>query len=245
MPMLPMFYNNLKTIVQTDDHVMILVEWMHWARDHPAGRSAKPEHLPPEIRSLGGDSIGWWEGDTLVVDTTNFLEEDWQAATLFGEPSPTAISTWSSASPASTATRCSTSSRSTTATTRRPTAASTPGRRPSGSSTSTPATKATTRWATCCAARGCSSGKPPPAHRAVGGKGLALSPAARAAPRSARSTSGGRRLPVERGERQLDLARPRSIEPCRHWSLARRSSALSRVDSAGLPSVSRIARLDS
>ena len=61
-------YNNLKTIVQTDTHVVILVEWMHWARII----RLDSEHPPAHIRSLGGDSIGWWEGDTLVIDTTNF-----------------------------------------------------------------------------------------------------------------------------------------------------------------------------
>jgi hypothetical protein len=64
---------------------------MHWTRIIRLGvGGAKPEHAPPSIRSRAGDSIGWWEGDTLVVDTTNSLEEDWQAATLFGEPSPPA-----------------------------------------------------------------------------------------------------------------------------------------------------------
>ena len=63
-------YNNLKTIVQTDDYVTIMVEWMHWARII----RLDSEHLPAEMRSLGGDSIGWWDGDTLVVETTNFLE---------------------------------------------------------------------------------------------------------------------------------------------------------------------------
>jgi hypothetical protein len=68
--MRPLPYNNLKTIVQTEDYVTILVEWMHWARII----RLDSEHLPAEMRSLGGDSIGWWEGDTLVVETTNFLE---------------------------------------------------------------------------------------------------------------------------------------------------------------------------
>ena len=69
VPAMPVVYNNLKTIVQTEDHVLILVEWMHWARLV----RLNSEHLPDDMRSLGGDSIGWWEDDTLVVDTTNFL----------------------------------------------------------------------------------------------------------------------------------------------------------------------------
>ncbi len=71
VPALPILYNNLKTIVQTEDHVVILVEWMHWARII----RLDSEHAPPAVRSRGGDSIGHWEGDTLVVDTTNFLDE--------------------------------------------------------------------------------------------------------------------------------------------------------------------------
>ncbi|HIG41474.1 MAG: hypothetical protein ABGY96_06990 [bacterium] len=71
VPMRSVPYNNVKTIIQTRDHVVILVEWMHWARVIRLDN----EHLPDEIRSFGGDSIGWWEGDTLVVDTTNFLEK--------------------------------------------------------------------------------------------------------------------------------------------------------------------------
>ena len=67
-PMLPVLYNNLKRIVQTDDHVMILVEMVHDARVV----RMNDEHAPPEIRSWLGDSVGHWEGDTLVVDTTNF-----------------------------------------------------------------------------------------------------------------------------------------------------------------------------
>ena len=67
-PMLPVLYNNLKRIVQTEDHVMILVEMVHDARIIRIGG----EHLPSHMRRWLGDSIGWWEGDTLVVDTTNF-----------------------------------------------------------------------------------------------------------------------------------------------------------------------------
>ena len=63
-------YNNMKTIVQSEDHVLIMIEWMHW----PRIVRIDSEHLPPDMMSLGGDSIGWWEGDTLVVETTNFLQ---------------------------------------------------------------------------------------------------------------------------------------------------------------------------
>ncbi|MCY3965002.1 MAG: hypothetical protein OXG83_08185 [Acidobacteria bacterium] len=70
-PARPILYNNLKTITQTEDHVVILIEWMHWAKVV----RLNAEHAPPEVRSLGGDSIGWWEGDTLVVETTNFLAQ--------------------------------------------------------------------------------------------------------------------------------------------------------------------------
>ena len=69
-PMLPVLYNNLKRIVQTEDTVMILVEMVHDARVI----RLNGEHAPPEIRSWLGDSVGHWDGDTLVVDTTNFRD---------------------------------------------------------------------------------------------------------------------------------------------------------------------------
>ena len=72
IPIGPRAYNNLKTIIQTDTHVVIMIEWMHWARIV----RLDAEHMPPEYRSYAGDSVGWWDGDTLVIDTTNFLG-DW------------------------------------------------------------------------------------------------------------------------------------------------------------------------
>ena len=67
-PSFPSLYNNFKTIVQTEDHVMILIEMNHDARVV----RMNSEHKPKEIKTWLGDSIGWWEGDTLVVDSTNF-----------------------------------------------------------------------------------------------------------------------------------------------------------------------------
>ena len=69
-PMLPVLYNNQKRIVQTEDHLMILVEMVHEARVVRIGG----EHIPDSERRWLGDSIGWWEGDTLVVETTNFID---------------------------------------------------------------------------------------------------------------------------------------------------------------------------
>jgi hypothetical protein len=71
-PALPnYFYNNLHQIVQTPDAVMILTEMVHDARIV----RMNAEHLPKTIRRWMGDSVGHWEGDTLVVDTTNFNDE--------------------------------------------------------------------------------------------------------------------------------------------------------------------------
>ena len=70
-PMLPnYFYNNNYQIVQTKDHVMIMTEMVHDVRIIRVGD--KLEHPPAHVRPWLGDSIGRWEGDTLVVETTNF-----------------------------------------------------------------------------------------------------------------------------------------------------------------------------
>jgi hypothetical protein len=70
-PMVPSAYNNNMQLVQTRDHVVILNEMIHSARI--VALNGRP-HSPPQIRSLTGDSIGKWDGDTLVVDTTNFSQ---------------------------------------------------------------------------------------------------------------------------------------------------------------------------
>jgi hypothetical protein len=69
-PMLPnYFYNNNYQIVQTRDHVMFMTEMVHDAR---VVRLGVTTHIPKTVRPWMGDSIGRWEGDTLVVETTNF-----------------------------------------------------------------------------------------------------------------------------------------------------------------------------
>jgi hypothetical protein len=68
-PLLPAFYNNTLQIVQTRDAVVILSEQIHDARTISLTRRT---HLPRSMQQWAGDSIGHWDGDTLVVDTTDF-----------------------------------------------------------------------------------------------------------------------------------------------------------------------------
>lgn len=68
-PMLPVGYNSNLQIVQGKGYVAIMQEMIHDVRIIPTdGRT----HAPSNVRSLMGDSVGHWEGDTLMVDTTNF-----------------------------------------------------------------------------------------------------------------------------------------------------------------------------
>jgi hypothetical protein len=67
--MLPQAYNNNIQIVQTPDTVIILLEMVHDVRVVPL--DGRP-HLPDGISQWHGDPRGWWEGDTLVVESTNF-----------------------------------------------------------------------------------------------------------------------------------------------------------------------------
>jgi hypothetical protein len=70
-PMLGSTYNANLEILQTRDSVTIEHEIIHGARYIPL--DGRP-HIPPAIRQLGGDSRGHWEGDTLVIDSTNFTD---------------------------------------------------------------------------------------------------------------------------------------------------------------------------
>ena len=67
-PLLPYSYNSNYQIVQTNDAVLVHAEMIHDARVIHMNRP----HLPASIRLWMGDSVGRWDGNTLVVDTTNF-----------------------------------------------------------------------------------------------------------------------------------------------------------------------------
>jgi hypothetical protein len=71
-PMLSGPYNNYMQILQNRDHVVILNEMIHDARIVPL--DGRP-HPPAALRQLLGDSRGHWDGDTLVVETTNFSDK--------------------------------------------------------------------------------------------------------------------------------------------------------------------------
>ena len=71
-PMLPSFYNNEYQIVQSRDSVAIMVEMIHDVRVIPL--DDRP-HLASNIRQWLGDPRGHWDGNTFVVDTTNFTDK--------------------------------------------------------------------------------------------------------------------------------------------------------------------------
>lgn len=71
-PMMPNgFYNNNYQIAQAPNAVLILTEMVHDAR---VIRLGSREHVAASLRPWFGDSVGWYEGDVLVVETTNFPE---------------------------------------------------------------------------------------------------------------------------------------------------------------------------
>ena len=77
----PGFYNHNYQILQIPGYVVIYVEMIHDARIVPL--DGRP-HADSGIRQWLGDSRGHWEGDTLVVETTNFIPVNGRALTVFG-----------------------------------------------------------------------------------------------------------------------------------------------------------------
>ena len=71
-PMTPGGYNQNVQLLQTEDHVVLVNEMVHSSRIIPL--DGRP-HAPDDLRQWMGDSRGHWEGDTLVVETTNFRRE--------------------------------------------------------------------------------------------------------------------------------------------------------------------------
>src|SRR5215469_6709040 len=70
-PMIPTNYNSNYQIVQSPGFVALLSEQIHDVRIIPT--SGRP-HVPSNVRLISGDSVGHWEGNTLVVETTNFTD---------------------------------------------------------------------------------------------------------------------------------------------------------------------------
>ena len=87
-PISPGFYNQNLQVFQTPDHVALLTEMVHTVRIVPLDGRAP---LDASIRQWSGDSRGRWEGETLVVETSNFNGRIWWTrAPVFSGQSPTA-----------------------------------------------------------------------------------------------------------------------------------------------------------
>jgi len=87
--MLNNIYNSNLQIVQTPGSVAIVIEMIHDARTipiFPNKAAAQAAHGSPDLRRWLGDSTGWWEGDTLVVETVNVNAEQGRAGPIFLTP---------------------------------------------------------------------------------------------------------------------------------------------------------------
>ena len=83
--MLSVLYNNTYQFVQTDDHVMILVEMVHDARIIPtfaSAEEARVHHSPDAIKPWLGDSVGWYEDGALLVETININPQQASRSTI-------------------------------------------------------------------------------------------------------------------------------------------------------------------
>ena len=76
-PFTPSAYNNNLQLIQTPDYVVIMMEMIHHARIVPL--DGRPQ-LPAHMRHWLGSSRGRWEGNTLIVETTNRKDESFQSA---------------------------------------------------------------------------------------------------------------------------------------------------------------------
>jgi len=86
-PYLPAIYNNMAQIFQAPGYVVIYAEMIHFARVIPVdGRPA----LPDNVETWLGDPRGHWEGNTLVVETRNFISPDGVGRTgvVYGNANP-------------------------------------------------------------------------------------------------------------------------------------------------------------
>ena len=78
-PFTPSAYNNNMQLFQTPDHVVVMTEMVNTARVVPL--DGRP-HLDPDVLQWSGDSRGYWEGDTLVIETRNFdPKRKWRGTT--------------------------------------------------------------------------------------------------------------------------------------------------------------------
>jgi hypothetical protein len=66
-PMMNVLYNNVYQFTQTDDYLVVVVEMAHDARIIPINGTHRPEAMEQWL----GDSVAWWDGDTLIVETVN------------------------------------------------------------------------------------------------------------------------------------------------------------------------------
>jgi hypothetical protein len=75
----PVIYNNAYQIVQTPAHIVIVAEMIHDARIVPLNAAGKARRRDTRVTSWGGDPQGRWDGQTLVIESTNFNEHGWIA----------------------------------------------------------------------------------------------------------------------------------------------------------------------
>ncbi|MGH6966916.1 MAG: hypothetical protein ACREE0_20740 [Phenylobacterium sp.] len=101
--MLNNIYNSNYLIVQTPGAVVIVVEMIHDARIipiFPGKAAAQAGHQPAALASWLGDPVGWWDGDTLVVETTNVALQQGRFGPIFLSPQGRVTERLTRASPA-------------------------------------------------------------------------------------------------------------------------------------------------